>query len=171
MCVYLRLTFTPSAKIDSVVSRRRFCASTCFMLCFLRSSLRVTLSFNEGVVADDRVPDVSMVALSLDTLSVKVKVKNFVLQVIEASEARPQTTRVKPNLNATPHQGMAATPSRPPVAGIVEVYSKIRNYEAQVACVLTDLSARIVTHVTSEHVLKRGTAIDAAATAGGNTAL
>lgn len=104
-----------------------------------------------------------MVALSLDALSVKGKFKDFVLQVLgardealdvsgakKAERHRGKTPRLVQGLSSPLTKG-----SNAPFGGLVEAYSKIRNFEVQLACVMTQLSARIVPTITAEHVLAR----------------
>ena len=105
--------------------------------------------------ADDAlVPDVSMVALSLDMVAVRGKVKDFVKQVLKAREDAAEPSHSKTH-SGDVAAGKAMTLESPPrntatMNDLVKVYSRIRSYEIQLACVLTELSARILPTVSHD---------------------
>jgi hypothetical protein len=105
--------------------------------------------------ADAPPPEVSMVALALEEVTVKGKFKDFLLQAMEMNE----TVNPKLSDSVEKRRPQAAVPIVSPAKGntatdLVKAYSKIRNYEVKLACVLSRLSARVVPVIGPDHFTK-----------------
>lgn len=101
-------------------------------------------------------PEVSLIALSLENIAIRGKIKDLVKEVIEAREGvLASSTRVGGH-GRHPSGGAGGestdSPSRPVVGGGVDVlmkaYKNIRTFEVQLVCEMAELGARIVPVVT-----------------------